>query len=85
MTSYSRDKVGLYDEMMIYLGIHHLARSALPAWMEVNLKDLSIDGSKATASLGPFGVITFDKVGESWFLHPLPVCLDDIFRNEKGP
>jgi hypothetical protein len=80
-----QDKVGLYAEMMTYPRRHKVG-PGLRADLSVHLGDVRVDGAKATASRGPpFGAITFDKIGNSWFLHPDPECLDDIFRTEKAP
>jgi hypothetical protein len=77
------DKAGFYSEMMAYLR-RHAVGPIVPADLAAALIDVRIDGAKATASREPpYGEIRFDKLGPSWFLHPPPACLNDLFRDER--
>lgn len=69
------DKVGLYAELMGYLRAHRIG-PAVPAFLRADLADVRVEGAVATASLGPFGSVRFDRLAEGWFIHLPPRCLD---------
>ncbi|HEU4383098.1 MAG TPA: cupin domain-containing protein [Anaeromyxobacteraceae bacterium] len=73
------DKVGLYAEMMGYLRAHRMG-PVVPAYLRAELVDLKIDGQSAVARLGELGNMGFDLLGEGWFIHPAPRCLDDLSK-----
>jgi hypothetical protein len=77
------DKVGFYSEMMTYLSRNAIGPT-VPAWLSAELTDVKITGAKATANGGSqFGEISFDKQANAWLIHPPPVCLKDLPRDEQ--
>jgi hypothetical protein len=70
------DAVGLHAELMSYLRAHRLG-PAVPAFLRAGLAELKIDGAGASASLGGFGSVGFDRLQEGWFIRLAPMCLDD--------
>lgn len=71
------DKIGLYGGLTSYLRARHIG-PAVPAYLRAELTDLKIDGAGATAGLGgPFGSMSFDRVGDGWFIHLPAHCLDE--------
>jgi hypothetical protein len=77
-----QDKVGLYAEAMTWLRARRIA-GRTPAWLSASIVVVKADGKSATASLGGFGTVTFERAGESWLIHPPAACLGDLFRDER--